>query len=87
MARVRNVKGGTEKHTQVVRCDRIDPKSGAYHEYGVFPVPDDGDTAFASIRKKGSIRETLHRIYEAGGKAWDDIDDPDKFIREMRGNS
>jgi len=36
--------------------------------------------------KTGSIRETLDRIYEAGGKAWDDIDDPDKFIAEMRGN-
>ena len=35
--------------------------------------------------KSGSILETLDRIYEAGGKAWDDIDDPEALIAEMRG--
>jgi len=35
--------------------------------------------------KTGSILETLDRIYEAGGKVWDDVDDPDRLIAEMRG--
>lgn len=35
--------------------------------------------------KTGSILETLDRIYEAGGKVWDDVDDPDSLIAEMRG--
>lgn len=35
--------------------------------------------------KTGSILETLDQIYEAGAKAWDDIDDPGSLIAEMRG--
>jgi len=35
--------------------------------------------------KHGSILETLDRIYEAGGKAWDETEDPKTLIREMRG--
>lgn len=35
--------------------------------------------------KSGSISETLDRIYRAGGRAWDEIDDPDSLIAEMRG--
>ena len=35
--------------------------------------------------KTGSILETLDRVYEAGGKAWDDVDDPDSLIAEIRG--
>ena len=35
--------------------------------------------------KTGSIREALQRIYDAGGKAWDEVKNPDKFIRDMRG--
>ena len=31
--------------------------------------------------KTGSILETLDKIYEAGGKAWDDIEDP-KSLKE-----
>ncbi len=36
--------------------------------------------------KTGSSREALHAIWEAGGKAWDDIEDPEAYIREMRGS-
>src|SRR4030042_607389 len=36
-------------------------------------------------RKTGSILKALDEIYEAGGKVWDDIDDPDKYLKEMRG--
>lgn len=35
--------------------------------------------------KTGSIRDALSRIHQAGGKAWDGIDDPDAKIAEMRG--
>jgi hypothetical protein len=35
--------------------------------------------------KEGSIREALDRIYEAGGKAWDDVEDVDGAIAEIRG--
>ena len=35
--------------------------------------------------KEGSILDTLERIYQAGGKAWDRIDDPDRLLAEMRG--
>jgi len=35
--------------------------------------------------KGGSILRTLDRIYEAGGKVWDDIDDAQGLIAEMRG--
>ena len=35
--------------------------------------------------KTGSILDTLERIYEAGGKVWDDVDDPEALIAEMRG--
>jgi len=31
--------------------------------------------------KEGSIREALESIYEAGGKAWDNVDDPKSLIR------
>lgn len=34
--------------------------------------------------KKGSIRETLLRAHDAGGHAWDSVDDPDAAIAEMR---
>ena len=34
--------------------------------------------------KRGSILEALGRIREAGGKAWDEVEDPDKFIAELR---
>lgn len=33
-----------------------------------------------------SIQETLDKIYEAGGKIWDEVKDPDGLIREMRGD-
>ncbi len=35
--------------------------------------------------KEGSIFEALGHIYEAGGKAWDDVEDADKLLAEMRG--
>jgi hypothetical protein len=34
--------------------------------------------------KKGSILEALEHIREAGGKAWDDVEDPEALIAEMR---
>jgi hypothetical protein len=34
--------------------------------------------------KEGSILEALNRVYEAGGKAWDDVEDVEGFISEMR---
>ena len=34
--------------------------------------------------KRGSILEALGHIYDAGGKAWDDVEDPDAFIAELR---
>jgi hypothetical protein len=34
--------------------------------------------------KTGSIRDTLNAIYEAGGKAWDDVDDPEAAIKGAR---
>jgi hypothetical protein len=34
--------------------------------------------------KAGSIREALDAIYEAGGKAWDEIDDPEAVIKGVR---
>lgn len=34
--------------------------------------------------KTGSIRDTLNQIYEAGGKAWDDVDDPEALIKGLR---
>lgn len=37
------------------------------------------------LSKTGSIMEALDEIYEAGGKAWDDVDDPEALIRELRG--
>lgn len=35
--------------------------------------------------KEGSILATLRRVREHGGSAWDDVDDPEKLIRELRG--
>jgi hypothetical protein len=35
--------------------------------------------------KEGSILEALNRIYEAGGKDWDNVDDPQALISEIRG--
>lgn len=35
--------------------------------------------------KEGSIIETLDRIYDAGGKSWEDVEDPEALIGEMRG--
>lgn len=35
--------------------------------------------------KQGSILEALDAIYEAGGKAWDKVKEPEKKIAEMRG--
>ncbi len=62
---------------------------------GLWPVPKRGDAEDAceawerrlanAKSKTPSIHETLDAIYEAGGKAWGDVDDPDKFIAEMRG--
>lgn len=59
--------------------------------YAWFDVPD--DIILRSImqatslghHKSGSISEALHRLYEAGGNAWDGVDNPDAFIAEMRG--
>ena len=34
--------------------------------------------------KSGSILQTLERIYDAGGKAWDDVDDPEALLSEVR---
>ena len=34
--------------------------------------------------KDGSILEALDRIYDAGGKTWEHIEDPDEFIAEIR---
>jgi len=36
------------------------------------------------VPKTGSILDTLNRIYDAGGSAWDSVDDPDTEITEMR---
>jgi len=36
--------------------------------------------------KLGSIKEAFQRIRDAGGKAWDNVEDPDAFIAEMRGS-
>lgn len=35
--------------------------------------------------RTGSIMECLERVRAAGGDAWDKIEDPDAYIREMRG--
>ena len=35
--------------------------------------------------KKGSIRDVLKKLYNAGGAGWDSVADPDKYISEMRG--
>jgi DNA-binding MarR family transcriptional regulator len=35
--------------------------------------------------KTGSILEALKRAHAAGGNAWDDIDDPSAYLREIRG--
>jgi hypothetical protein len=34
----------------------------------------------------GSLRETFKALYDAGGHGWDAVDDPEKFINELRGN-
>lgn len=53
------------------------------HEHGGrFPFKE---LAEYDAAKSGSIRERLDRVYEAGGKAWDKIEDPQKFIDELRG--
>lgn len=59
MARVRHVHGGSEKHTLIMRCDRKQKASGAYHEYGVFPIDDSDDSlVFVSITfQKGPVQE------------------------------
>ena len=36
--------------------------------------------------KPPTMSETIDAAYEAGGKAWDDVEDPDKFLREIRGD-
>lgn len=36
--------------------------------------------------KRGSILQALDRIYEAGGKAWDEVEDPEGLIAETRGS-
>ena len=36
--------------------------------------------------KDGSIMDALEGIYEAGGKAWDAVDDPDALLAEVRGS-
>lgn len=35
--------------------------------------------------KEGSILDALDRVYKAGGKAWDDVADPQALIAEIRG--
>jgi hypothetical protein len=35
--------------------------------------------------KKGGIHEAFKALYDAGGKSWDEIDDPAKFIQEVTG--
>jgi hypothetical protein len=35
--------------------------------------------------KTGSIRQAMRDIWKAGGKAWDNIKDPDAYIADMRG--
>jgi hypothetical protein len=35
-------------------------------------------------KKTGSILETLRRVHDFGGHAWDQVDDPDALIAEMR---
>ena len=35
--------------------------------------------------KTGSVLRTLDEIYEAGGKVWDEVEDPEGLIAEMRG--
>lgn len=35
-------------------------------------------------RRSGSILSALDRIYEAGGSAWDTVEDPDTVLAEMR---
>ena len=44
-----------------------------------------GTLVLETAHQASSIRECLDRVYEAGGKAWDDVPDPDAAIREMRG--
>jgi hypothetical protein len=36
--------------------------------------------------KSGSILQALEHIYDAGGKAWDDVDDPESLLSEVRGS-
>lgn len=69
-------------------------KSGEFPAYGACEIIDMPEWA---LRQEGvgpdlirpepqqTIRETLNKVYEAGGKAWDDVEDPDQFIKEMRG--
>jgi hypothetical protein len=35
--------------------------------------------------REGSIMQALDRIYEAGGRDWDNVDDVEGLIAEMRG--
>jgi hypothetical protein len=35
--------------------------------------------------KKGTLTEALQAVYDAGGSDWDKIDDPEAFIRDLRG--
>jgi hypothetical protein len=35
--------------------------------------------------RRTSLTEALDAIYEAGGSAWDDVDDPDRLLKEIRG--
>ncbi|KKL97407.1 hypothetical protein LCGC14_1834820 [marine sediment metagenome] len=41
--------------------------------------------AAAEAPGKPTIRETLDAIHKAGGKAWDKIEDPEAYLRELRG--
>ncbi|MDE2010256.1 MAG: hypothetical protein KGJ09_09305 [Candidatus Omnitrophica bacterium] len=36
-------------------------------------------------KKKTTLTEDLRAIWEAGGKAWGEIEDPEAYLREIRG--
>lgn len=63
-----------------------------FYDDVVVPLQDAYSTPEAALAgepphgKTGSIIEALDRIHAAGGKAWDDIEDPEALIAEMRGS-
>jgi hypothetical protein len=61
-----------------------DPMSRAKKEDEYRPESPEEVKSFDPTQE-GSILQALDRIYEAGGKAWDNVDDVDGLLSEVRG--